>query len=76
MASKSKEYVIAPYMNTYAMYEIDDFRLKNLPFKLSGKFRKTSEFKGFRNGYEIGIFECDNGTKYIIFTDHSAIQYC
>ena len=74
MASKRKEYVIAPYQNTFAMYESDDFRLNDESMILTGKFRKTDEVKGLRNGYEIGLFQCDNGTQYIVFTDHSAIQ--
>ena len=74
MASKNKIYVIAPYNNTFAMYEHDDFRIKGMDNVLSGKFKKTDEVKGLRNGYEIGLFECDNGTNYIIFTDHTAIQ--
>ena len=74
MASKNHKYFIAPYGNTFAMYEADDFRLNDVTFKLSGKFIKTEEFKGYHNGYEIGIFECDNGHHYLIFTDHSAIQ--
>jgi len=74
MASQDREYVIAPYNNTFAMYEINDYRLKTLTFSLSGKFRKTNEFKEYHNGREIGIFECDNGHNYLIFNDYSAIQ--
>lgn len=74
MARSCKEYVIAPYGNTFAMYESTDFRLKGFDTIFTGKFRKTNEVKGLRNGYEIGLFECDNGSKYIVFTDHSAIQ--
>ena len=46
MASKKKEYVIAPYQNTFAMYESDDFRLKDKSIILTGNFRKTDEVKG------------------------------
>ena len=74
MASKSKEYVIAPYGNTFAMYEVNDFRLKGVSNIQTGKFRKTSEVKGLHNGYEVGLFECDNGRSYIVFTDHTVLQ--
>lgn len=69
-----RKYVIAPYGNTVAMYENDDFRL--VKYKrtdiIQGDFEKTKSVKGTVNGLEIGIFHGNNGTKYIIFIDHSA----
>lgn len=70
----TKEYVIAPYGNTFAMYESNDFRVKGSDNVLTGKFKRTKEVKGLHNGYEIGLFECTNGHEYLIFYDHSAIQ--
>ena len=68
----SKNYVIAPYMNTYGMYESDDFRLKKQTEIIQGKFNKDKSIRGYFNGCEIGIFYGDNGKEYIVFTDHSA----
>lgn len=67
-----KEYVIAPYDTGVAMYEADDFRLKELDNVVTGKFVRTKEAKGLFNGHEIGLFYGDDNKQYIIFTDHSA----
>ena len=69
-----KKYVIAPYCNTYGMYEDDDFRLEKYKEKeiIQGKFQKTNTVKGNFNGREIGVFYGDNGKDYLVFTDHSA----
>jgi hypothetical protein len=42
-----KKYVIAPYCNTYGMYEDDDFRLEKYKEKeiIQGKFQKTNTVK-------------------------------
>ena len=68
------DYVIAPYRTTYAMYELDDFRVDGCSNALTGKFVKTDKVKGMYNGYEIGVFNCDNGLKFVIFKDHTALQ--
>jgi len=71
-----KEYVIAPYyQDCIAMYESDDFRLKEENNIVRGIFKRTKEVKGLINGFEIGLFYGDNNSQYIIFTDHSAKIY-
>ena len=67
-----QKYVIAPYMNTYGMYEKDDFRLKKYTTVIQGIFKKDKNIKGWFNGHEIGVFYSNNGKEYVIFTDHSA----
>lgn len=69
-----KNYIVAPYSNTWAMYESNDFRLLNLSPQFKGTFSKTDKHKGRVNGYEIGEFVTDSGDKFVIFTDHSAIK--
>ena len=72
MAKKS--YVIAPYGNTWAMYESDDFRLRDLLPILKGTFTKSNTYKGTFNGGEIGYFDTAVGDRFIVFCDHSATQ--
>ena len=70
-----KEYVIAPYGDCIAMYESNDFRLKEVKDIVHGSFKKTSEVKGVFNGFEIGLFYGNNNIQYLIFTDYSAKIY-
>lgn len=67
-----KQYIIAPYGDTIAMYEADDSRLKNYTDTTTGTFERTKSVVGTVNGHEVGIFHGDNGAKYTIFTDHTA----
>lgn len=70
------KYVIAPYIKGLAMYEPDDFRLKEKrPEDIKqGTYSKTNSLNRVFNGHEIGIFNANDGTKYVIFTDHSVKQ--
>lgn len=72
MAKKS--YVIAPYGNTWAMYETSDFRLTELSPVLNGSYTKSNKYKGTVNGGEIGYFDTILGDRFIVFYDHSATQ--
>lgn len=67
-------YVIAPYSNSIAMYETDDFRLKNKNQEdiIKGFFTKNISVKDQVNGFEIGIFLSTDGDRYVIFEDFSA----
>ncbi|MGF7535186.1 hypothetical protein AAGG74_16150 [Bacillus mexicanus] len=67
-------YVIAPYSNSIAMYESDDFRLKKKNHKdiITGYFKKHNLVKDQFNGFEIGIFLSTDGDRYVIFEDFSA----
>ena len=66
-----KQYVIAPYMKGQAMYEADDWRLEKYADTVKGEFEKTKSVKGTVNGFEIGIFQGENGEKFVVFTDHT-----
>lgn len=72
-----KGYVIAPYMNGIAMYEIGDFRLDNMSKRemTNGTFKRDKSIKGWQNGHEIGIFTAKNNKKYVVFKDFSAKQW-
>ena len=72
-----KSYVIAPYCHSadelvLAMYESDDFRLKGVTGVINGEFKRTKEFKGKQNGFEIGVFNGSDGNQYLIFSDYTA----
>lgn len=70
---EKKVYRIAQYTEkSMGMFEEDDFRLKDRE-SFAGTFKRDKGVKGIKNGHEIGIFEDENGKKYVVFVDHSAL---
>ena len=68
----TKKYRVAKYTEkSMGMFESDDFRLTNKE-SFAGTFKRDKSVKGIFNGQEKGIFEADNGVKYLVFSDHSA----
>jgi len=66
-----KTYRIAQYTErSMGMFESDDFRLKN-KVSFSGTFKRDKSVKGIFNGNEKGVFESEDGIKYVVFSDHS-----
>lgn len=68
--------------NYSGMFKIDDIfniELRERTYQTLerhiGTFSYDESVKGWKNGYEIGLFTSDNGKKFVVFSDYSVAEY-